>query len=140
MKAMERMGNEVQASELAGLRVEFGGFVAEVDKDMSLYVYDTSGMWHICYSYGCDAWDVLTYWMLNWHDKTSIAAMENFIKLVVYPVSLRIADIDAGYISDIVDAQASLNERVAGRVSGEEEEDESAILDEIRKKIKAGKP
>ena len=136
---MEKERTETAAQDLIGLRVDFGGFVAEVAEDLSLYVSDTSGLWHVCYSYGCDAWDVLTYWMINWHVKYNVAAMENFIKLIVYPVSLRIADIDETYLEDIVGAQSRLNDRIACRLQGGQEDDAEGerYLEKLKEKIKA---
>lgn len=139
---MEKERTETAARDLIGLRVDFGGFVAEVSEDLSLYVSDTSGLWHVCYSYGCDAWDVLTYWMINWHVKHSMAAMENFIKLIVFPVSLRIADIDETYLEDIVGAQSRLNDRIACRLQGSPEDDAEGerYLEKLKAKIKAKQP
>lgn len=106
-----------------GLKREMGPFSALVNENMSITVSVDSG-WSITYPAYCETWAFIMMWLEEWSDENK-NAMENFIKGVVFPCSMRISDVDAQYVESILDAHDKLTKRVLeakkNEVDGEEE-------------------
>ena len=86
--------------------VDTGAFRFGFEKSYDVYVKSVGG-WKTVWPSGSEAWMILSRWILA----DDIESLGTFIKLVVFPTSVRISDIDRKYLDDIVMAHSSLSQR-----------------------------
>lgn len=127
-----------EARSFEGLKISFGGFEAEVMDDLSLKISTSTG-WALTYPLMSESWGIMTYWMNNWDEEECRNCMENFVKMIVYPISLRLSDIDVEYLQGLMEVQKDLNDRIAARQEEPEEAEGQRILDRIRQTINKDK-
>lgn len=106
-----------------GLKREMGPFSALVNENMSLTVSADSG-WSITYPAYSESWAILMSLIDTWGEN-EVNTVENLIKGIVFPCSMRISDIDPEYVEDIINAHDKLTKRVLeakkNEADGEEE-------------------
>lgn len=108
-------------SSLVGVKRVFGNFSANITEEGEVEVSSVNG-WKICYPAFTETWAVLANWIDKWDD-TSKESFENFIKVIVFPTSMRLIDMDEDYIKDIVTAHINLTDRIIEK-DGEAEQDQ----------------
>lgn len=89
---------------------ESGGFVFTFGEDYSVTAMSKSG-WSTSWPTGSDTWMILSRWLLAGQTES----IDAFVKIVVFPTSIRLADTDEEYFNDIMMAHARLTERNANK-------------------------
>lgn len=98
---------------VVGITREFGSFKAAVNDDLSIVIVSASG-WAVVYPSMSETWAILLDWLKEWTEEYA-RNMEIFVKILAFPTSVRISDIDEQYIEDIVRAHDSLTDRNASK-------------------------
>lgn len=110
------------------LKREFSPFCAEVLENLDINIYSISG-WSIIYPAYSETWVYIMSWLDKW-DKDNRTSLENFIKGIAFPCSVRLSDVDAKYVDDIINAHTSLTQRVLLKNKNSEDELEEQDSDE----------
>lgn len=110
LDVIEQFNESELAQTVKGLKREFGDFVAEFTEDGDIVIGNIGG-WQVVYPVLTASWIPLSAWLTKW-DEESAKTVFNFINGVVYPTSVRLANIDGQYVEDIYNAHLALNERV----------------------------
>lgn len=115
---------EDKLKEIVGKKVQTGNFIAEVKDDYSVEIRDVSGSFKLVYGKATYAWSAIIY--LISEDE---AALENLIKIIIYPTVMRIHEVDSEFLEDILKMHNNLNERlIAEREKEHREEDDIEAL------------
>lgn len=109
-----------QAEKLKNIKHEFGAFRARVDKDLNIVISSVSG-WKVVYPPMSTSWVYLLTWMNDWENCKVI--MENFVKILVFPVCNRLEGIDLEYVKAVWNAQLELDKRILENTPESSEED-----------------
>lgn len=88
---------------------ELDSFSIQFDSNLNIVIDSVSG-WSMTYPMGTEVWALLANWIEVW-DESSKMTVENFIKVIVFPTSVRLSDIDLEYIADIIAAHEKLTDR-----------------------------
>lgn len=105
-------------ARLVDTKREFGSFSLEFTGTLDVKITAISG-WSVTYPYGNETWVILANWADRWDDE-SIKSIENFIKVLVYPTSVRLLDVDEEYLNDILRAHINLTSRTIKNGDGDE--------------------
>jgi len=114
-------------NKLHGIGVrEFGAFAARFDDELNIIVESSSG-WMVKYPFGNETWAILSNWLDRW-DEAAQKSVERFVKVVVFPSSVRLSDIDGEYLEDILMAHSNLNDRnlESGKQAANDDADDAA--------------
>lgn len=105
---VEKIGAIYEKSK--GIEREFSPFVAVVQDNLDILITSISGFSVIYPAYSA-TWIFMIKWISSW-DESDRTNIENFIKGIVFPCSMRLSDIDSEYFNDIMSA----HERLTGRL------------------------
>lgn len=100
-----------------GIVRKFGPFTLSIEDDLTLSIVSDTG-WAIVIPRMTDIWSILIDWARIW-DEDSQRNVEVYVKLLAYPTSMRLPDIDEEYVNDIIRAHESLTERNMSRKNNE---------------------
>lgn len=98
--------------------LRFGSFTAVISDEYHVVVSADYG-WSITYPKGSDSWMILSRWIIEGEEES----ISSFIKLIVFPTSIRLADIDEEYMNTIVMAHKEQSDRSAKLRAEDNEQD-----------------